>query len=138
MAKIATPPSDTRTRILDAAESLIAGNGFRNVSLRQITGEANVNIAAVNYHFGSREGLIGQVLARVIRPINQQRLHLLDLPDVRLWTSCRTGRTESQERQVVHHASLVGGQLAGNSLQEEGNLGRHADAQPSNGNDNSW
>ena len=48
MAKIATPPSDTRTRILDAAESLIAGNGFRNVSLRQITGEANVNIAAVN------------------------------------------------------------------------------------------
>ena len=83
MAKIATPPSDTRTRILDAAESLIAGNGFRNVSLRQITGEANVNIAAVNYHFGSREGLIGQVLARVIRPINQQRLHLLDLAESR-------------------------------------------------------
>jgi AcrR family transcriptional regulator len=83
MAKTLTPASDTRTRILDAAESLIAGNGFRNVSLRQITGAAEVNIAAVNYHFGSREGLIGQVLARVIRPINQQRLHLLDLAEER-------------------------------------------------------
>ena len=83
MAKTAAPLSDTRNRILDAAETLIAENGFRNVSLRQITGAAEVNIAAVNYHFGSREGLIGQVLARVIRPINQQRLHLLTLAEAR-------------------------------------------------------
>jgi outer membrane protein, multidrug efflux system len=83
MAKTATPASDTRTRILDAAETLIAENGFRNVSLRQITGAAEVNIAAVNYHFGSREGLISQVLARVIRPINQQRLDLLSLAEAR-------------------------------------------------------
>ncbi len=68
---------ETRDRIIDAAEALFADNGFRSVSLRQITHEAGVNIAAVNYHFGSRESLVFEVLDRVIAPINEQRLSLL-------------------------------------------------------------
>ncbi|MBP6601081.1 MAG: efflux transporter outer membrane subunit [Verrucomicrobiales bacterium] len=83
MSKPTHAATDTRTRILDAAEALIAENGFRTVSLRQITGNAEANLAAVHYHFGSREGLIKEVLARVIHPINQQRLHLLDLAEAR-------------------------------------------------------
>ncbi|MBP6782774.1 MAG: efflux transporter outer membrane subunit [Verrucomicrobiales bacterium] len=83
MSKTSLPPSDTSKRILDAAETLIAEQGFRNFSLRQITQRAQVNIAAVNYHFGSREALIGEVLGRVINPINQQRLRLLDLAEAR-------------------------------------------------------
>lgn len=83
MSKVASNVPDTRTRILDAAEALIAEKGFRGVSLRQITRNAGVNIAAVNYHFGSRDTLIAEVLARVIKPINQQRLHLLDLAEGR-------------------------------------------------------
>ncbi len=78
MSRTSNQTIDTRQRILDAAESLIAERGFRNVSLREVTGCAGVNLAAVNYHFGSREGLISEVLARVIKPINEQRLRLLD------------------------------------------------------------
>ncbi len=102
MPKTATPTSDTRTRILDAAESLIAESGFRNVSLRQITGVAGVNIAAVNYHFGSREALIGEVLARVIRPINQQRLHLLTIAE-----NSHTGPVPLEEILEALHRPVV-------------------------------
>lgn len=73
-----TSPSETRKRILDAAESLFADEGFQNVSLRKITRDADVNLAAVNYHFGSKDKLIGEVLSRVINPINTRRLALLD------------------------------------------------------------
>ncbi|WP_424624760.1 TetR family transcriptional regulator [Achromobacter marplatensis] len=48
---------DTRERLLDAAENLFAREGLSRPSVRQITSEAGVNVAAVNYHFGSREGL---------------------------------------------------------------------------------
>lgn len=68
---------ETRDRIIDAAEMLFADHGFRAVSLRQITRQAGVNTAAVNYHFGSRESLVFEVLTRVIGPINEQRLRLL-------------------------------------------------------------
>ncbi|NJK90603.1 MAG: TetR/AcrR family transcriptional regulator [Blastochloris sp.] len=70
---------DTRQRILDSAESLFAENGFEATSLRAITSVAGVNLASVNYHFGSKDNLIVEVLARAIRPLNEQRLHLLDL-----------------------------------------------------------
>ena len=69
---------ETRDRILDAAESLFAEDGFQAVSLRQITGAAGVNVAAVNYHFGSREALIAEVMGRVLEPINRERIRLLD------------------------------------------------------------
>ena len=73
-----TTTTDTKTRILDAAEQLFADNGFTATSLRTITTEAGVNLAAVNYHFGSKEALLAEVLGRRFRPINQERLELLD------------------------------------------------------------
>jgi len=73
-----TQPGDTRSRILDAAEILFAERGFESVSLRHITADAEVNLASVNYHFGSKESLIDEVIARRIQPINRQRLEMLD------------------------------------------------------------
>lgn len=69
---------DTKSRILDAAEKLFGKNGFDATSLRDITAEAQVNLAAVNYHFQSKESLIDAVLARRIEPVSRQRMEMLD------------------------------------------------------------
>jgi AcrR family transcriptional regulator len=68
----------TKDRILDAAERLFARDGFEATSLRAITTEAGVNLAAVNYHFQSKEALVQAVIGRRMGPINQRRLALLD------------------------------------------------------------
>ncbi len=68
---------DTKQRLLDAAEALFAERGFAATSLRAITAQAGVNLAAVNYHFHSKEALIQAVYARRIVPVNQERLELL-------------------------------------------------------------
>ena len=68
----------TKDRILDAAERLFAERGFNATSLREITAEAGVNLAAVNYHFQSKEALILAVVVRRVRPVNERRLALLD------------------------------------------------------------
>ena len=60
--------SDTVDRILDAAEVLFADRGFSETSLRMITSKAKVNLAAVNYHFGSKNALIHAVFARFLTP----------------------------------------------------------------------
>ncbi|QSX35148.1 TetR family transcriptional regulator [Shewanella avicenniae] len=57
---------DTKTKILDAAEKLFAERGFSETSLRLITSKAEVNLASVNYHFGSKRELIRAVLARYL------------------------------------------------------------------------
>ena len=54
----------TKNKIIDAAESLFAEQGFNGTSLREITGKAEVNLAAVNYHFGSKKELIKAVMSR--------------------------------------------------------------------------
>ncbi len=71
--------ADTKTRILDTAEKLFGQNGFEATSLRDITAEAEVNLAAVNYHFQSKDSLIDAVIQRRIEPINRCRLEMLDL-----------------------------------------------------------
>jgi len=68
---------DTKTRILDAAEALFTEHGFEATSLRQLTAAAGVNLAAVNYHFGSKEELFQAVLTRRLDPMNQERIDLL-------------------------------------------------------------
>lgn len=68
---------DTKSRILDAAESLFMEHGFEATSLRQLTTAAGVNLAAVNYHFGSKEELFQAVLTRRLDPMNQERIDLL-------------------------------------------------------------
>jgi AcrR family transcriptional regulator len=70
--------TDTRSRILDAAERLFTEHGFEATTLRQITGAAEVNLAAVNYHFGSKEELIREVFRRRLTWLNEQRLRELD------------------------------------------------------------
>jgi AcrR family transcriptional regulator len=71
-------PADTKTRILDAAETLFVSGGFESMSMRQITSAAGVNLAAVNYHFGSKDALIQAVLSRRLDPLNEQRVAMLD------------------------------------------------------------
>lgn len=70
-------PAATKEQILDAAEQLIAERGIDGVSLRAITTAADVNLAAVHYHFGSKEGLVRTVFERRIRPVNDARLQML-------------------------------------------------------------
>lgn len=69
---------DTRERILDAAERLFMAHGYEGTSMRQITGEAAVNLAAVNYHFGSKESLMREVFRRRLDWLNEERMRVLD------------------------------------------------------------
>jgi AcrR family transcriptional regulator len=68
----------TRERILRAAEELFMDRGFASTSLRMITARAKVNLAAVNYHFGSKEALIREVFERQLAPLNRARIVYLD------------------------------------------------------------
>lgn len=70
--------SDTVTRILDTAEVLFAERGFAETSLRTITSKARVNLAAVNYHFGSKKALIQAVFARYLEPFTVRFHRALD------------------------------------------------------------
>ena len=69
--------ANTKDRILDAAERLFAELGFAGTSLRSIIKEAGVNLAAVHYHFGSKDALLRVLVDRYIAPISQQQLTLL-------------------------------------------------------------
>ena len=71
----ATP--STRDRILGAAETLFARRGFDGASLRQLTAAAGVNLAAVNYHFGSKEKLVEEVFRHRLDALNADRLAAL-------------------------------------------------------------
>lgn len=70
--------TDTRERILDAAERLFMESGYEGTSMRMITGAAEVNLAAVNYHFGSKEALLREVFRRRLAWLNYERLRQLD------------------------------------------------------------
>ncbi len=69
---------DTKQRILDAAERLFAKEGFHCSSLRGITREAEANIAAVHYHFGSKEALIEAVFERRLQQLNPLRIRQME------------------------------------------------------------
>ena len=76
--------SVTVERILDAAEQLFAEHGFAETSLRSITSKAGVNLAAVNYHFGSKKDLIHSVFSRFLDPFVKnlgQRLDAVEIAD---------------------------------------------------------
>jgi AcrR family transcriptional regulator len=73
----ATAHFSTKERILGAAEELFAQFGFAGTSLRQVTSRADVNIAAVNYHFGSKENLINEIFRRRLDELSEQRLAAL-------------------------------------------------------------
>ncbi|MGR8946787.1 MAG: TetR/AcrR family transcriptional regulator [Gammaproteobacteria bacterium] len=73
-----TKPPSTSEKILDAAESLFADSGYDGVSIRSITKLAEVELALVNYHFGSKEALFCRVVERRAAEINAARLQLLE------------------------------------------------------------
>jgi AcrR family transcriptional regulator len=70
--------ASTQTQILDSAEKLFARQGFEATSLRAIIADAGVNLAAIHYHFRSKEGLVRAVLQRRLAPINEQRIRQLE------------------------------------------------------------
>jgi len=69
---------DTRQRILKAAERFYAERGFEGTSMRSLTEAAEVNLAAVNYHFGSKKALMWEMFRGRIVPVNTERLRLLE------------------------------------------------------------
>lgn len=83
-----SPHFSTKERILGAAEELFARNGFAGASLRELTSTAKVNLAAVNYHFGSKDNLVNEVFRRRLDELSAQRLDALKVvqakPDARL------------------------------------------------------
>ena len=69
--------NSTKVRILNSAEELFAEKGLKHASVRDITAAANAHLAAVNYHFGSKDGLIRELVYRRVVPLNRERLRLL-------------------------------------------------------------
>ena len=70
--------SETKEKLLDAAERLFSERGYDATSLRQIIAEAGVNLAATHYHFGSKEELLDELVLRKATPVNEERLKLLE------------------------------------------------------------
>ena len=85
MSEIVTPAPDidpereaaTKAQVLAAAERLFALHGFQNVSVRDITAEAGVNLASVNYHFGSKDALLFEIFRRRTAELNRDRARML-------------------------------------------------------------
>ena len=73
-----TPAESTRERLLNVAEQRFGEGGYEGTSLRAITVAAAANIAAVNYHFGSKEALLRATVARAMAPVNSERRRRLD------------------------------------------------------------
>ncbi len=81
-ARISVPsasPDATRRALLDAAERLFAENGLEGASVRDITKAAKANLGSINYHFGTKDGLIMAVFTRRLKPLNDRRIALLDM-----------------------------------------------------------
>ncbi len=79
MPDVNAPHFSTKERILGAAETLFARHGFAGASLRQVTAAAQVNLAAVNYHFGSKDNLIEEVFRRRLDDLNARRIDALGI-----------------------------------------------------------
>jgi AcrR family transcriptional regulator len=72
------PQTETQIRILDAAEELFMQHGFEGASMRMLTAKAGVNLAAINYHFGSKDALIEAVFRRRLDVMNAERIAQLE------------------------------------------------------------
>jgi len=86
--------AELREQILDVAEALFADRGFYGVSIREITDAAGTRLAAVNYHFGSKDSLFGQVIRRRASWLNEQRIE-------RLQSSVNVPALESHLKHLV-------------------------------------
>src|SRR4051812_41922220 len=87
--------AQTRARLVEAASQLLGAHGEAALRVRAVSAAAGANVAAVKYHFGSREGLIAEVVAQETRPVVEAQRDALDAlgPDapadewVRAWAS---------------------------------------------------
>ena len=77
MTSATTTAEPVQQRLLDAAEQLIGERGIDGVSLRAINAEADSNVAAAHYHFGSKEALVRAVLARRMSVLAEERFEML-------------------------------------------------------------
>ena len=73
----ATNEAATKAAVFCAAERLFALHGFQNVSVRDITADAGVNLASVNYHFGSKDALLFEIFRRRTAELNRERARML-------------------------------------------------------------
>ena len=78
MRKVKPPQDGPKKKLLDAAERIVSEKGFDLVSVRDVTGAVNANVAAVNYHFGSRERLLDLVIGKLLEPLCEDRLKALE------------------------------------------------------------
>ena len=104
------PQHETRTRILDVAEELFMQHGFEGTSMRLLTAKAGVNLAAVNYHFGSKDALVEAVFRRRLDPMNAARLAELD-------------KLEAEQRSPSPEAIIRAFITPGLKLMEDGKTG---------------
>ncbi|NEZ55121.1 TetR/AcrR family transcriptional regulator [Adonisia turfae] len=70
--------ADTKEQLLNVAEQLIAERGYAGTTVRAIANQANANLAAVNYHFGSKEELFRAIFSRIAKPIVVEQLAILN------------------------------------------------------------
>lgn len=113
MREINYAQSKSKLRLLDAAEQLFAERGFEAVSVRDVTRLAKANVAAVNYHFGSREGMVGLVISRYVAPVNEERLARLDVLECK-WS----GKVVPLEEILDAFVRPVVGQMLESGLSE--------------------
>lgn len=114
MRKILLPETGPKRKLFDAAEQLFADRGFEAVSVRDITQAAKANVAAVNYHFGSREGLVTLVMTRYLMPVNEERLVRLDSLESK-WT----GKTLPLEEVIDAFVRPLVSQVRESELSEQ-------------------
>ncbi|HEV7517383.1 MAG TPA: TetR/AcrR family transcriptional regulator [Thermoanaerobaculia bacterium] len=106
MSKTMAPvEAGTRESLMDAAESLFSERGIQAASLRAITERAGANLAAVHYHFGSKQGLVRAVFSRRLAPLNAERLRRLALCEAPGGSAGNMGSVGSVEG--VLHAFLA-------------------------------
>ncbi len=79
MRDLKVPESGPKRNLLDATERLVVEKGFDLVSVRDITGAIKANVAAVNYHFGSREGLMDLVMSHAMDAVDEARVEALEV-----------------------------------------------------------
>jgi AcrR family transcriptional regulator len=95
---LAMPAPSTKDRIIAAAQELFGEQGYPATSMREITARADVNLAAINYHFGSKENLLHEIVRYCMKPLNEQRMHGLGQLEV----AARESGTPLALRDVVH------------------------------------
>lgn len=78
MRELTIPESGPKRVLLNAAEQLFAEKGFEAVSVRDVTQFVKMNVAAVNYHFGSREGMLTLAIMHYTLPLNEERIARLE------------------------------------------------------------